>query len=609
MATDTNILREFLVTLGFKVESADKFKESIESATRLIGQLGTAIEAIGTLGLKGLNKTADSLVNIKYLSQQLSGTPMQSIMAFNYALGRSGVSAEDAMGSLKSFSMAVMSSPGLLPALTGYGVSATDATGKMRDMTQILYDFGKWAKQSNESLGSQFQAFNVGEQLGLSKEMVLALERNPGMYAQQDINKMNRQGHNEKYWEDQAAKAKKWQDQWANFVQTIQHYTMDLFMKLAPIFERIIHIIDALGSHTGNLSTKFIALGAALLPILGFGNPLVAVILGLAGAIAILVSDFQNWQQTGQSALPWADWAPQLQGITKDLRDIGKALSDVFGGANLGNLGGVLKGFVKDELQALKDMLDALLHGLEAIKKFKSGDVKGGFGKVGEALKSAGTAMFTDQFKALKDEVHNWTTSPPGQKQGPVGKTVGAIANQMGSFFSSKGLDAEHVRGILAGIFAEGGMNPDVISGKKRGPKYGAFGIGQWLGPRRDALFAKYGPNPTLAQQLEFLWSELNGGDKTSNGAVLRAGGAEGTLDAYINTFMRPRAGAETIGDLTRGRNWLAQNPGNTFTQINNKVDIHVHGSNDPHATADAVARQQQRVYGNTVRWNKPAAS
>lgn len=608
MATDTNILREFLVTLGFKVENAEKFKESIESATKLIGQLGTAIEAIGTLGLKGLNKTADSLVNIKYLSQQLSGTPMQSIIAFNYALGRSGISAEEAMGQLKSFSMAVMNSPGLLPALTGYGVSTTDATGKMRDMTQILYDFGKWAKRSNESLGSQFQAFNVGEQLGLSKEAVLALERNPGLYARQDINKMNRQGHTEDYWEKQAKAAKKWQDEWANFVQTIQHYTMDLFMRLKPIFEGIIHIIDTLGSHTGGLSTKFIALGAALMPILGFGNPLVAVILGLAGAIAILIDDFHNWQQTGESTLPWADWAPQLQGITKDLRDIGKALSDVFGGANLGSLGQVLKGFVKDELQALKDMLDALLHGLEAIKKFKSGDVKGGFGKIGEALKSAGTALFTDQFKAIKDEVHNWTTKPQGGNVGIPGN-MGVIANQVGSFFASKGLDADHVRGIMSGIFAEGGMDPNVVSGKKRGPKYGAFGIGQWLGSRRDELFKRYGNNPTLAQQLEFLWYELTGGDKTSNGAVLRAGGgAEGVLGAYVNKFMRP--GDDAPGDLMRGRNWLAQHPGNTFTQINhNKVDIHVHGSGDPHATADAVARQQQRVYGNTVRWNKPAAS
>ena len=37
-----------------------------------------------------------------------------------------------------------------------------------------------------------------------------------------------------------------------------------------------------------------------------------------------------------------------------------------------------------------------------------------------------------------------------------------------------------------------------------------AFGLAQWLGPRKERLIQKYGPNPTVQQQLEFIWEELN---------------------------------------------------------------------------------------------------
>lgn len=38
---------------------------------------------------------------------------------------------------------------------------------------------------------------------------------------------------------------------------------------------------------------------------------------------------------------------------------------------------------------------------------------------------------------------------------------------------------------------------------------------------------------------------------------MLAQGTADGTLNAYIRNFMRPAAGAETYGDLARGRAYL----------------------------------------------------
>lgn len=108
----------------------------------------------------------------------------------------------------------------------------------------------------------------------------------------------------------------------------------------------------------------------------------------------------------------------------------------------------------------------------------------------------------------------------------------------------------EHVaRGAAAGVSAEarGGDHTAV------NPTSGAFGLGQWLGSRKDALIARYGPNPTRQQQIEFLAYELKGGD-AGGAAVLAAKDEAGALDAYVRKFMRPAAGAETTGDLDRGK-------------------------------------------------------
>ena len=51
---------------------------------------------------------------------------------------------------------------------------------------------------------------------------------------------------------------------------------------------------------------------------------------------------------------------------------------------------------------------------------------------------------------------------------------------------------------------------------------------------------------------MAYLVWELNGGDHGGK-AVRGQNTAEGTLNAYIRNFMRPAAGRETMGDLSRG--------------------------------------------------------
>lgn len=111
----------------------------------------------------------------------------------------------------------------------------------------------------------------------------------------------------------------------------------------------------------------------------------------------------------------------------------------------------------------------------------------------------------------------------------------------------------ERADGIWAGIGAESGWNPSAVNKDS-----GAFGLGQWLGPRKRELFRRYGPNPTAAQQIEFLMWELNGGDPGGR-SVLAQGTRQGALSAYVADFMRPGIGA--AGDMRRGMAILGGRP------------------------------------------------
>lgn len=68
-----------------------------------------------------------------------------------------------------------------------------------------------------------------------------------------------------------------------------------------------------------------------------------------------------------------------------------------------------------------------------------------------------------------------------------------------------KGIPQTQAIGILSNIAAESGGDTDALG------TAGDFGIQQWLGPRKKELQRRYGKNPTLTQQLDYLVDEYQG--------------------------------------------------------------------------------------------------
>jgi hypothetical protein len=134
-------------------------------------------------------------------------------------------------------------------------------------------------------------------------------------------------------------------------------------------------------------------------------------------------------------------------------------------------------------------------------------------------------------------------------------KPSGALSPNIVSGLKQRGLTDAEARGVAAGIASESANDPAAFN--KEGGGQGAFGLGQWRGPRLAALRKRYGDNPSVGQQLDFLVSELRGGDAGGKD-VLGKNDEVAVLHHYVHDFMRPSAqGAK--GDMKRGLSALGR--------------------------------------------------
>lgn len=145
-----------------------------------------------------------------------------------------------------------------------------------------------------------------------------------------------------------------------------------------------------------------------------------------------------------------------------------------------------------------------------------------------------------------------------GGGAGGGGGRFGGSNSVFNTLARAAGFTPDQAAGIRAGIAAEGGGLGMAANG--------AFGIGQWRGDRQRKLFAKYGRAPSMMQQLQFLFSELNGGDH-GGASVHRGGTADDTMVRYLRDFMRPQGAhneryGDLVADVNRGRAALRNGAG-----------------------------------------------
>lgn len=108
--------------------------------------------------------------------------------------------------------------------------------------------------------------------------------------------------------------------------------------------------------------------------------------------------------------------------------------------------------------------------------------------------------------------------------------------NEIVNFFMNKGLTKNQARGIYGNIMQESGGKHNIIS--RDG--HNSYGLAQWTGSRKARLFSKYGTNPTVNQQLEYLWEELNSSEKGALDALKSTSSVEDATKIFMQKFERP---------------------------------------------------------------------
>jgi hypothetical protein len=105
-------------------------------------------------------------------------------------------------------------------------------------------------------------------------------------------------------------------------------------------------------------------------------------------------------------------------------------------------------------------------------------------------------------------------------------------------YFQQKGYPDHVAAGIAGNLAQESSLNPDAINSKS-----GAFGLAQWLGPRKAALnqFAeRQGSYPNdPGTQLDFIHHELSTTEKRARDAIMKAQSPSEAATQFSNKFER----------------------------------------------------------------------
>lgn len=166
-----DIIREFLVSLGFKVDQKGlkSFTDTIEGSTKAVAGLIAGIEA-AALTIGGLVQSFANKTEQLYFAAQRVGDSSADLKAFGNAARNMGVDAGEALGNVESLAAALRNNPGNEGLMNALGVKTRSANGQLRDSVDMLVDLGKQLQGYDTAVRRQY-----ANQFGMSEKMLLAL--------------------------------------------------------------------------------------------------------------------------------------------------------------------------------------------------------------------------------------------------------------------------------------------------------------------------------------------------------------------------------------------------------------------------------------------------
>lgn len=151
-----------------------------------------------------------------------------------------------------------------------------------------------------------------------------------------------------------------------------------------------------------------------------------------------------------------------------------------------------------------------------------------------------------------KEGFAGWNTLEQDTQEISDDKTP--TGSQIVNFFMNKGLTKNQAKGIYGNIMQESGGKHNIVS--RDG--HNSYGLAQWTGTRKARLFSKYGTNPTVNQQLEYLWDELNSTEKSALNALRNTSTVADATKVFMQKFERPANWAANFKNRLKHANSVA---------------------------------------------------
>lgn len=151
-----------------------------------------------------------------------------------------------------------------------------------------------------------------------------------------------------------------------------------------------------------------------------------------------------------------------------------------------------------------------------------------------------------------KEGFAGWNTLEQNAQEASDDRTP--TSSQIVNFFMNKGLTKNQAKGIYGNIMQESGGKHNIVS--RDG--HNSYGLAQWTGTRKARLFSKYGTNPTVNQQLEYLWDELNSTEKNALSALRNTTTVADATKVFMQKFERPANWAANFKNRLKHANSVA---------------------------------------------------
>lgn len=137
MSGDTQILRQYLVSLGFKVDESTsrKFDSVLGSTNFKAAALVTTLVGIGTATVAAVNQFARGMEQMYYAGRRAEST-VGSLQALEFAAKTIGISGGDMRAAIEGMAKAIRTNPGIGEYLQSLGIVATGT--RTKDMVALV---------------------------------------------------------------------------------------------------------------------------------------------------------------------------------------------------------------------------------------------------------------------------------------------------------------------------------------------------------------------------------------------------------------------------------------------------------------------------------------